>query len=161
VAAGAVVRRTMPALAVVFGAFIGRTVLMAKYRPEFMTPVTMVKDYSAGRPSVSAAPLRNVVANTMSLDPGGNPQLVDAAGRTFPINQAMDTWCQPTAPGDPSDAFVRTCFQQHHIIGALQRFQPASRMGTFHLIENGLNLGLLVLSLAVTWWFVRRARTAV
>jgi hypothetical protein len=32
-------------------------------------------------------------------------------------------------------------------------------MGTFHLMENGLNLGLFAASLLVARWCVRRART--
>jgi hypothetical protein len=160
VAVGAVVRRTMPALALVFAAFIGRTVLMERLRPDFMTPVTAVRDYFAINSTAALpGPLRPAVPNDMSLAPGGNPPLIDATGHTYPPNQVLEGWCSPTTPGPPSDGFLRTCFHQHGIIGELDKFQPANRMGTFHTIENGTNVGLLILSLLVAWWFVRKAQT--
>lgn len=69
----------------------------------------------------------------------------------------MGQWCGNVLNGKTDDFMA--CPRQHDLIGSRQLFQPASRLGTFHLIENGLNLGLLVLALAVTWWRVRRPRT--
>ena len=92
----------------------------------------------------------------MSLSPGGNPPFVDAAGNTHTPSQVLLNWCSPNTPGPPSDDFLKQCLAQHHIVGLLNKYQPASRMGTFHLIENSANLALLVLSLLAAWWFVRK-----
>ena len=56
---------------------------------------------------------------------------------------------------------IKSCVQQHGIIGNIFKFQPADRMGTFHLIENGMNLTLFVIALAVAWWCVKQTRTTV
>jgi hypothetical protein len=153
VAAGAAIRRTMPALAVVFAAFIGRTLLMAKLRPGFATPKTQIRDFFAN--DIPSDPLHPFVSNDMSLDPGGNPPFLDASGHTHAPSQIM-IWCQPNTPGPPGNDFLRQCFAQHNIVGVLNKYQPASRMGTFHLIENTANLGVLAVSLVAAWWFVRR-----
>lgn len=157
VAVGAALRRTMPALALVFAAFIGRTLLMAKLRPTFASPLTQIKDYFANDVT-PPDPLHPFVSNDMSLDPGGNPPFIDAAGHTHAQSQIV-IWCQPDTPGPPSNEFMRQCLQHHNIVGVLNKYQPAGRMGTFHTIENLSNLGLLTVSLILAWWFVRRAPT--
>lgn len=189
VAAGAAVRRTMPALAVVVGMFVLRTVLMVKYRPELMKPVTKMSatfkgsSTADGGSGTSKPPTRGTsqpvpdhfgsdtnslvpgtgqaVPNTMSLS-GGNPTAIDQHGHTIPYQQVMDTCISSyNKPGNPDYSYIQGCFQQHGVVGVVDKYQPANRMGTFHLIENSLNLGLMVLSLALTWWFVRTARTTV
>lgn len=62
-------------------------------------------------------------------------------------------------PDGRGDAFF-SCLKQHGFVGMQQSLQPEGRLGTFHLIENGINLTLFVVSLAVTWWLVRRGRAA-
>ncbi|MFC7184710.1 hypothetical protein ACFQMG_34685 [Kitasatospora paranensis] len=154
VAAGAVLRRMVSAFAVVLGAFVGGIVLMAQWRPYFQAPLTAttsLRDQTGAEPASGAA-----VPNTLSLD-NGQGASVDSAGHIHPFHEVMGQWCG-TIPDDKPGAFL-SCLQQHDLVGIQQRFQPAGRLGTFHLIENGLNLTLLVLSLAITWWCVCRART--
>jgi hypothetical protein len=168
VAVGAIVRRTMPALATVIGLFVLRTVLMVKYRPELMTPVTTVKSivsggsgkYASGPDLSNATYPGKAVNNAMSLTGGNDLIAVDANGHSFAYSQIMNSCVVSyNKPGDPSDSYMQQCIQQHGIVGFVDKYQPASRLGTFHLIENSLNLGLMVASLVVTWWFVRKSRT--
>ncbi|MFJ2579604.1 hypothetical protein [Kitasatospora aureofaciens] len=156
VAAGAVLRRTLPALAVVLGAFIGRTVLMVQLRPHFMTPLTSTRSLEAGRHVVTAGDPLQPVPNDLLLD-GGNGPFLDTAGHTHAYKEVMSQWCG-SIPDGKDNAFV-ACLKQHDLVGIQQSYQPASRLGTFHLIENGFNLTMLVASLVVTWWIVRKGRT--
>ena len=160
IAAGAATRRVMPAMAVVAGAWIGRMVLMQRVRAQFMTPVSLVKRFDQGRPLGGGSAGR--VTNDMDLT-GGNVPFVDAQGHRFSPHVVIDTWCgNLVGPrGEIDDSKLGTCMQQHGIVGEMTTYQPAARMGTFHLIENGLNLGLLVVALGVAWWCVRRTRTTV
>lgn len=157
VAVGTVARRLLPALAIVLAAFIGHTVLMNRYRGDFISPLSVMKGFGAVLPSKGAAAPNPVISNDMSL----GSAFVDAAGHANPQGQQVLDSCISgyQQPGDPTDTYLTHCMQQRGVVGVMNQYQPASRMGTFHLIENGLNLTLLVLALAVTWWFVRRART--
>jgi hypothetical protein len=163
IAAGAATRRVMPAIAVVAAAWIGRMVLMPRLRTEFMTPVTVVKLFSAASPFGGD---RASSANDMSLTDSQAP-FVDVHGHQISPNGALQQLCaNAPAPANQPRGTVEfadpgPCLQQHGIVGKLIRFQPASRMGTFHLIENGINVGLLVVALGVAWWCVRRTRTTV
>jgi len=156
VAVGTVARRMLPALAIVLAAFIGRTVLMIRYRGDFMSPLSVMKGLGV-LPSKGGAAPNPVVSNDMSL----GSAFADAAGHAIPQGQQVLDSCIGgyQQPGKPTNAYLTHCMQQHGVVGVMNQYQPASRMGTFHFIENGLNLSLLILSLAVTWWFVRRAST--
>ena len=163
IAAGAATRRTMPAIAAVAGVWIGgRIVLMPRLREKFMTPLTSVKPFSADSTARGSTIELRDTANDMMIG-RGDPLFVDSHGGTHPAHVVMDQWCSDqvlnqsrgTKGADP----MLACLQQHDIVGTLHTYQPASRMGTFHLIENGMNVGLLVLSLLVAWWCVRRTRT--
>ncbi|MEY9927243.1 putative membrane protein YqjE [Catenulispora sp. GP43] len=149
IAAGAATRRVLVAIAVVGGLWIVRMVGMVQLRPRFMKPVTLIKPFDLSKGGGS--PLSTAV-NDMSLN--SNASFLDTHGGTHTPQQAMDSWC-----GTADD--MNACLHQHGIIGTLDKFQPASRMGTFHLIENGMNLGLFVIALAVAWWCVKKTRTTV
>ncbi|MER7584719.1 hypothetical protein [Kitasatospora sp. NPDC097691] len=156
VALGAGLRRLLPAFVAVLGAFGARTMLMEQLRPHLMDPVTRTIGLGVER-GQGVDPFAPV-ANELLLD-GGKAPFVDAGGALHPYNEVMGQWCG-SVPDGRTEAFT-SCLQQHGLAGIQQSLQPASRLGTFHLIENGLNLGLFAVSLAVTWWLVRRARTTV
>lgn len=151
IAAGAATRRVLAAIAVVGGLWIVRMVGMVQLRPRLMTPVTSVKQFKFERNGLS--PSAYEASNDMSLN-GGNVPFLDAHGGTHSARQVMDGWC-----GSTDD--MNACLHQHGIVGTLNKFQPAGRMGTFHLIENSMNLGLFVIALAVAWWCVKHTRTTV
>jgi hypothetical protein len=43
-------------------------------------------------------------------------------------------------------------------VGSVITYQPGSRLGTFHLIEAGIYLGLAIVCIAITWVCVRAAK---
>lgn len=151
IAAGAATRRVLVAIAAVGALWIVRMTGMVWLRPRFMTPVTLAKSFSPGLDS--AGPAAFTSSNDMGVN-NGNLPFLDSHGGTHSPQQVIDGWC-----GSAAD--VKTCLHQHDIIGSLDKFQPAHRMGTFHLIENGMNLGLFVIALVVAWWCVKKARTTV
>ncbi|MEY9904422.1 putative membrane protein YqjE [Catenulispora sp. MAP12-49] len=151
IAAGAATRRVLVAIAVVGGLWIVRMVEMVQLRPRFMAAKTVIKPLvltMKGDPPPAVS-----FSNDLGINNGSVP-FVDVHGKTYDPGMVVDGWCGTAA--DP-----KTCIQQHGIIGTLVKFQPASRMGTFHLIENGMNLGLFVIALAVAWWCVKKTRTTV
>ena len=151
IAAGAATRRVLVGIAVVGGLWIVRMVGMVQLRPRMMTAMTLIKPLEVGKVGNAASSVS--FANDMNVNSGSVP-FVDAQGVTHSPALVMDGWC-----GTTDD--MHACLQQHHILGSLLKLQPASRMGTFHLIENGMNLGLFVIGLVVAWWCVKKARTTV
>jgi hypothetical protein len=151
IAAGAATRRVLVGIAVVGGLWIARMVGMVQLRPRFMTPVTVIKQFSLGKDGAGPAAL--TTSNDMGVN-NANVPFLDASGGTHSPQQVTGGWC-----GSSDD--MNACLHQHGIVGTLNRFQPADRMGTFHLIENGMNLALFAAALAVAWWCVRRTRTTV
>jgi hypothetical protein len=149
IAAGAATRRVLVAIAVVGGLWIVRMVGMIQLRPRFMTPVSNIKPLAFGKPPRSGPSFD--FSNDMSIT---SDSLVDIHGATHPEPQVMDDWC-----GSADDQSA--CVHQHGILGHLVKYQPANRMGTFHLIENSMNLALFVIGLVVAWWCVKKARTTV
>lgn len=150
IAAGAATRRVLVAIAVVGGLWIVRMVGMVQLRPNLMTPISLIKPVAIGRPERSGPSF--TFSNDMDVTSGS--ALLDVHGATHPEAQVMDDWC-----GSADD--VNACLHQHGILGHVVRYQPGSRMGTFHLIENGMNLGLFVIALAIAWWCVKKVRTTV
>jgi hypothetical protein len=152
IAAGAATRRVLVAIAVVGGLWIVRMVAMVQLRPRLMAAETVVKplDLRTRGDSPSAVSF----ANDMGIN-NGSLSFVDVHGATHSPGQVVEGWC------NSANVDVKTCIEQHGIIGSLVKFQPAGRMGTFHLIENGMNLGLAVIALVVAWWCVKKARTTV
>lgn len=151
IAAGAATRRVLVAIATVGGLWIFRMAGMVWLRPRLMTPLTSIKPFvdKGGDPG----PDSTSFANDMSIT-ASNPPFVDAHGGTHQMQQVLDGWC-----GQAVD--TKNCFRTHGIVGTLNKVQPAGRMGTFHLVENGMNLGLFVLALVIAWWCVRQTRTTV
>lgn len=151
IAAGAATRRTMPALAVVAAAWFGSQIaLMPRLRPHFMAPVTGALPLNA--PS-NIMDLTQTGANTVYVDGHGNrytmDQLMEKCTTALSAHQARGTRIVISSP---------TC-EQKLGVAQLSTYQPAGRLGAFHAIDNGINLGLLAAALLVAWWCVHRTRT--
>lgn len=155
IAAGAATRRVLASVAVVAGLWIARIVLMPQARQHFATPLTSRLPFSGfDDASLSADAGGGSFTNDMSLD-NGSAGFYDAHGGKHSAAQVMKGWCSD------SRTDIGACLKDHGILGKLSTFQPANRMGTFHLIENGINLGLFILALVVAWYCVKRTRTTV
>ena len=155
IAAGAATRRVLMAIAVVAALWVTRMVLMPQARQHFRTPLISRFPFSQFDDAALSADAGGAsFPNDMSMD-GGSAGFYDSHGGAHSAAQVIKGWCSD------SRTEIGTCLKDHDIVGKMTTFQPANRMGAFHLIENGINLGLFVLALAVAWYCVRRTRTTV
>jgi len=163
IAAGAVLRRTLPAIAIVIGGFIGMRLWISQdLRMHFMTPVTAFYGVAA-----------NFTTPAGSINVGGG--LLNKAGQvvTGPLGTVMiggvpstslPAACQQlipasaSGPAGPSDATLNAVY------GCLQKagyrqfisYQPISRYWAFQGIETGIYLAVAAALIAITFYAVRR-----
>jgi len=155
IAAGAIARRTLPAIAVVLGGFIAlRLVIVDFARQHYVAAVTTY--YSV----------------TGSFTPPGQAWIlsqgaVSRAGVVVPMGwgslyTALPASCQrilsaapTTGKGDASGNAVFSCMQAHGWRGFVS-YQPASRYWPFQGIETGIYVLLAAALIAVTFAVVRR-----
>lgn len=141
IAAGTLIRRTLPAMAVAIAAFLlARFGSSGLLRPGYLAPLM-----SSG-PIGSAPP----------FGPGAwvlHDNLADASGHVFNGRFAIDQLCGAV---DSSKSALNACLQGHGVIETVT-YQPADRFWAFQGIELAgfvvLAAALLVLSI---WWVRRR-----
>lgn len=149
VAAGALVRRVVPALFAALGGYIAVALAMANWwRPLFVPPVTQMWD-----PSVTTGPSR-LTSNAWIYFIG----YVDNKGQRVDINTAMQT-CAPDGiagfTGDSPGSSFAECLHAHGWL-SMGIWQPASRYWLFQGIESGILVAAALLLLGFTVWWVRR-----
>jgi ABC-type transport system involved in multi-copper enzyme maturation permease subunit len=141
IAAGAVLKKTMPAMAATLVGFVGLRVLVASLaRRHFVSPV---KSTYVPLPSADVT------------HPGAwvfSQHTYDAAGRVVSPFEVPSA-CPPNT--HPTTAALDRCIRAHGFLNT-DVFQPASRFWLFQGIETALFGGLAVALLAVAVWWVRR-----
>jgi hypothetical protein len=155
IAAGTVARRTLPAIAVVLGGFIGlRLVISNVLRPHYMTAVTTYYQVTGSftPPGQAWVLAQGGVSRT-------GVTVAQGWGNLYP---ALPASCQrllnlsPTsgksgATGNP----VFACMQAHGWRG-FATYQPADRYWPFQGIETGIYVLLAAALIAVTFAIVRK-----
>jgi hypothetical protein len=151
IAAGALLRRTLPALAVTLAGFAGlRAVIALWLRPRFMTPVTMY--YKLTAPLTPAGSYLAVSQGI--LGPNGKPPAAQTAS-SFGFNGVqVPAVCQKFMTG-PDPLSVLPCLAAHGYRGYVS-YQPASRFWAFQGIETGIYVVLAAALLGVTFWVLQR-----
>ena len=140
-AAGALVRRSVPALAIALTTFAAvRYTVDTWLRPRFRTPVTTVWDPVTQRGAVGR--------DGWSLASG----IVDTGGHHLTEAQAYQD-VYKAALGDRTDV---PTYLHTHGMRLWNTYQPGNRFWTFQLIETALYVGLVVLLLALVIWRIRR-----
>jgi hypothetical protein len=156
IAAGAVARRTLPAVAIAIGGFIGlRLWVSQNLRMHFMSPVTTYYGVSA-----------NFSAPAGSLGVGGG--IVNKAGQVIPALfggtnvdgfplRALPASCQKlfNAGGAGTEHALLSCAQSAGFRQFLT-YQPISRYWAFQGIETGIYAAVAALLVAVTFAVVLR-----
>lgn len=150
VLAGAVLRRTIVAMAATLGAFLAVRLPLEEYvRPYYQTPLVRITD---PQPGVEAARLPDtdwVVQNSW----------VDQAGHRLTDGEEAAIIRQVYGGADAlysSDARVES-FMIDHGLRHYTEYHPDSSFWTFQAIEAGGFLALAVVFLAAAVWLVRRA----
>jgi hypothetical protein len=136
-AAGALIRRVLPALAVTLVVFVGIRLTVANYVRPY---------YEAAKSAISPALTQSVPSGSwmLSSDVLQNGQSVSGPVR-------LPAECFTTASRQASDK----CLAQHGL-STLVKYQPASRYWTFQWIESGIFIALAAILVAVAIIAVRR-----
>ena len=174
--AGVVMRRTLPAMAITFVAFLGtRVAFTLLVRSHLMTPVHSSMSIQSGEGLGFSPSSAGIILSlgTPSIDNAWaiSSKLVDSAGNTASnsaIHDFMVNACPAIvnavgsgtsnanrAPADPS-SFHDCIFklsQNYHLVVS---YQPASRYWTFQWYELGIYVALSLLLAAFCFWWVRR-----
>ena len=139
IAAGALLRRVLPAMAATFTVFTGLRFLIAEYaRPHYLAPVSRSLPPFSG----NAAPHGALVLSNATLGPDGRNY---TAGLGF---QQVPPACRgygPQASGQQNSCLATHGFHTHIL------YQPASRFWAFQGIETGLFLVLAAALIAVAY----------
>jgi hypothetical protein len=164
IAAGAVLRRTLPAIAVTLAGFIAvRAVIFILLRSHFMTAVTSYfpvgQTFSAGSAWQLASGYVGANGQPISIPMSTNGAVIGGAnGLALPVS-SLSGRCQAAAGNGPFSRAtyhaVLSCAQAHGIRGYLT-YQPTSRYWAFQGIETGIFLLLAAASLAITFAVILR-----
>ena len=144
-AAGAALRRSIPALTISLLAFVAvRATVATALRPRYQPPLTLVENIEAGSRGIAIGTGNRA---DWTLDEG----FADATGQRLDrtdINSLDDT---------ARDAGVNlTTYMHDHGIQRWVDYHPAGRFWHFQYIEAGLFAGLAGILLAAVIWRVKR-----
>jgi hypothetical protein len=169
IAAGALLRRTLPAIAVTLAAFVGVRVLVAQFfRAHYLTPVTTYYSLTSNWQPASGSwllgsGLVNKAGHVVPVNPNGN------AAEGVPVS-ALSAACQkliPTIQNGASMVQGGAITRGLHVRGLaaciqaagfrqFTTYQPVSRYWTFQSIETVIFLALAAALVAVAFVAIRR-----
>jgi hypothetical protein len=142
IAAGALLRRVLPAMAVTFTVFTGLRFLIAEYaRPHYLTPVSR----SLPPFSDNAAPRGALVLSNATLGPDGHNYSAGLGFQQFPAA------CRANGPQAPRQQ--NSCLASHGFHTQIL-YQPAGRFWALQGIEAGIFLVLAAALIAVAYRMV-------
>jgi hypothetical protein len=163
IAAGAVLRRTLPAIAIVIGGFIGMRLWISQgLRMHFMTPVTTFYGVAANfnPPAGSINTGGGLINKAGQLVTGsfGNVMIDGVPSTSLPAACQQLIPASASGPSGPSGATLNAVY------GCLQKagyrqfisYQPISRYWAFQGIETGIYLAVAAALIAITFYAVRR-----
>jgi hypothetical protein len=141
VASGAVIGRSIPAMAVTLvGIVATRFILAVLVRAHYMSPVLFASHDPFANTGIGAIP------SAWWLD---QPVYQDASGRTISGRDAF-----PFNGGTPADAIA---YWKDHGISMVQYYQPGDRFWTFQTIESSILIALAIVLLGfAVYWVTRR-----
>jgi hypothetical protein len=164
VTAGAVIRRTVPAMAVTLVVFVAvqiftPTLIRQHLGPSQLTTAITAKNLSGVLAEGPNGPVRELRVALMS--PGAwdiANHTVDARGRAV---DSLPTWvmgCLPEPLANRIPSGDGDCFARLAAAGYRQQitYQPASRYWTVQAIETAIFLALAFALLGFCFWWVRR-----
>jgi hypothetical protein len=166
ITAGALARRTLPAVAITLAGFIAiRFVIFSWVRPRFISAVTTHFPLNRGVTVAGsywqlAAGYVGADGQPISIPQSTNGPVLGTAGGGIPVS-SLPAPCQALAGGGNAplspaarDAML-SCAQAHHI-RAFLTYQPAGRYWAFQGIETGIFVLLAAALIAVTFAVLTR-----
>jgi hypothetical protein len=163
ITAGATARRTLPAIAIVIGGFIGMRLWISQdLRMHFMAPVTTFYGVAANfnTPAGSINVGGGLINQAGQLVTGsfGNVMIDGVPSTSLPAACQQLIPASASGPNGPSGATLNAvygCLQQAGYRQFLS-YQPISRYWAFQGIEAGIYLAVAAALIAVTFYAVRR-----
>ena len=162
VAAGALIRRTVPAMAATLAVYLATVLTMAlAVRAHLMPLRTLTAPITGDRGSVHGVSLSNhdeLQVFGGAEAPAGSWTVSDRtlthAGKVFTGGPASEQYCGGN--GGPDD-----CFRWIGSLGLHQevKYQPASHFWALQWMESGIFLALALLLAGLTLWWTRRRLT--
>ncbi len=149
-AAGAVLRRSLPALAIALGAFLALRVLVAGWmRPNFQEPQRIVEVVAADDTSVDPGGSRMSTGN--HLDWVLTSGYSDSSGRVLSFPETAGMYTTAKREGVEFGAYLHAKGVQQWV-----QYQPADRFWTFQLVETAIFTGLAAALIALVVWRIKR-----
>ena len=147
ICAGALIRRTVPAMAVTLGGFIAARVAVTLWlRPHYLSPVTAVRDLTAQiKLTGSYWLITQGARNPAGLLMAGPQDQTAAFG--VPVS-SLPRAC--TGLANPTGGVTSSCQAALTGFRSFVTYQPASRFWPFQGIETGVFMALAAILLAVT-----------
>jgi hypothetical protein len=156
ISAGALLRRTLPALAVTLAGFAGLRAPTALWlRPHYLTPVTVYYKLTAAAftPAGSYLTVSQGVLGANGKPPPSIPNEVGVDG--VPVPAACQQFMGNMGKTGPNLNPVLSCMAAHGYRGYVT-YQPASRFWAFQGIETGIFVVLAAALLGVTFLVLKR-----
>jgi hypothetical protein len=148
ICAGALLRRTLPALAVTLVGFGALRALTTWLRPHYMTPLTAYYKLTAA----AFTPTGSYLGISQGLiGPNGQP-VTAGPGSNFYFNSMVIPAVCGNVNGNRNPL---SCLAAHGYQGYVT-YQPAGRFWAFQGIETGIFVVLAAVLLAVTFWVLKR-----
>jgi hypothetical protein len=158
IAAGALLRRTLPAIAVALAGFVVvRLVIAEELRQHLMPAVTTIVSLTSNwsPPGISWILQTGLVNKAGQVVGGGGNGPTFANGAfSLPVSQ-MPAACQKAVNGPPAPSAVTDCLAKAGFRESIT-YQPGYRFWPIQGIETGLYVLLAVALLAITWYVIRR-----
>jgi hypothetical protein len=163
IAAGAVLRRTLPAIAIVIGGFIGmRLWISQNLRMHFLAPVTTFYGVAANfnPPAGSINTGGGLINKAGQLVTGslGSVMIDGVPSTSLPAACQQLIPASASGPNGPSGATLNAVYGCLRQAGYRQflSYQPISRYWAFQGIETGIYLAVAAALIAITFYAVRR-----
>jgi hypothetical protein len=166
IAAGAVLRRTLPAIAIVIGGFIGMRLWISQdLRMHFMTPVTAFYGVAANfnPPAGSINTGSGLINKAGQVVTGSSGNVMTVMIDGVP-STSLPAACQQLIPASANGPNGPSGATLNAVYGCLQKagyrqflsYQPISRYWAFQGIEAGIYLVVAAALIAITFYAVRR-----
>jgi ABC-type transport system involved in multi-copper enzyme maturation permease subunit len=153
VAAGAAIRKSVPAMAAVLVGFVGARVAIGLFvRRNYLPPV---ESEAIATPIVGQTSTGTLYTGPRQAWMLGTQHPVDLQGNPIGIDrfeEAIST-CRPKTPTGYTD--MTSCWHEHGV-KLVQTFQPADRFPLFQGIETAIFVVAAIALLALAVWLVRR-----
>jgi hypothetical protein len=149
IAAGALIRRVLPAMVVTLAGFIAVRVVVALWlRPHYLSAVTVFYKATSGftpRGAFWQIAQGVVGLNGQAIGQANNTPYVDGVPLT-----SLPGSCAPLANSASNAGPTGSCLQALSHFRAYLTYQPADRFWTFQAIETGIFVALAAALIAVT-----------